>query len=60
MTQVRTAPGNNCGSQSSYSNDYSSGSTLTRSSSTYGGDASNDFIQLPRNTGGYGRGDSDR
>jgi len=51
--QIRTLPNNNYGQQSSYSNDYSGTSALTRSSSTYGG-SSDDVVQSRVNTGGYG------
>jgi hypothetical protein len=53
ISQIRTAPSNNYGSQSSFSNDFSGNSALTRSSSTYGG-SSNDLLKSQINTGGFG------
>jgi hypothetical protein len=54
MVPTRTLPSNNYDQQGSYSNDYSGSSSLTRSSSSSYGGASNDLVQTPVNGGGYG------
>jgi uncharacterized membrane protein YgcG len=55
FNQIRTVPNNNYVQPSSYSNDYSSSSALTRSSSSYG-NSNNDLGQSRVNSGSYGGG----